>query len=425
VSGDISPLAASSANNIDTDIEDAYGELEGVGGYQGPRRHREFQPWHHPVKQAVRAGQWAAQIERLIGDGHVEGDSLRYLTLPGADMMDVRYIGGRLRARGGAPSLIEVFGFDSSKADFDRFGSQQALATLRQDQLASLESSLHVGRIEEITVDKSLAQRALKQAQPFDVINLDACNYLCADKANGQPSLFGALNVLMQHQLPRHRAWLLFITTRADAANFNGQVADQLKSLVNQNIEHDGADFIDALNALTGLKETDGGSSAAWAATDKLFLKMFAVGLGKYILHYFNNQLLFRARVTLHSTFGYRVSGVHPDMLALAFRVSPNQEGGLGVPAERIASVPIPQPNIDDIVKMVQRASILLDVDDTIQKDHSIRSSTVKEQADLLRATGYSLREWMAWLKGHPVRPLECHEILADLDAEDAGVSPG
>ncbi|MBS7790273.1 hypothetical protein KTR66_09715 [Roseococcus sp. SDR] len=404
-------------SEVDREIEDAYGPLDDAAVQPQSRRRREFAPWHHPVKQVVRARQWAEQIERLIGDGHVTRGVLRYLTLPGADMMDARYIGGRLRSRGDGPFKLEVFGFDRSAGDTDGPGSpgEEALAALRQDQLATMESKLRVGQIEEIAVDGSVAQRQLQDAGAFDVINLDACSHLCCDAPGEARTLFAALQKLMVHQLQRRDPWLLFVTTRAAAGDFRGHGADTLKSIVKQNIEHDGPAFIDGLRAVTGLDQQDGGASAAWAADGELFLKMFTVGLGKHLLHFFNNQIGRSARVDLTSVFGYRVSGDEPDMLALAFRVSPRDDQP--VTAARVAAVAVPQPEIEEIKRMLRRAACFRNLDSGIETMTEVRTTAIREQAELLAAANYPIEGWVEWLKTHNVRPMDCAWILQDAQA--------
>src|SRR4051812_7240898 len=49
-----------------------------------------FAPWHHPVKQFVREYQWADLVRKLVDEHRTEDqrDTLKYFTLPGADLLD-------------------------------------------------------------------------------------------------------------------------------------------------------------------------------------------------------------------------------------------------------------------------------------------------------------------------------------------------
>jgi len=55
-------------------------------------RKTAYKPWHHPVKQIVRARQWAALTKRLIEARTDATAKLRYFTLPGPDLLDVRVL---------------------------------------------------------------------------------------------------------------------------------------------------------------------------------------------------------------------------------------------------------------------------------------------------------------------------------------------
>ena len=72
--------------------QDIQPSLEGVEA-------REFKPWHKPRKQYIRLRQWCAIVRWLIRKvGMQQGDSLRYLGLPGEDLLDIRKSSRRVRA---------------------------------------------------------------------------------------------------------------------------------------------------------------------------------------------------------------------------------------------------------------------------------------------------------------------------------------
>src|SRR5688572_2250608 len=60
--------------------------------YEAPSREKKpFLPWHRPRKHFVRHEQWQQQIENLVDAGQVEDQTLRYLGLPGTDLLDIRH----------------------------------------------------------------------------------------------------------------------------------------------------------------------------------------------------------------------------------------------------------------------------------------------------------------------------------------------
>jgi hypothetical protein len=72
-------------------------------------RKTAYKPWHHPVKQIVRARQWAALTKKLIESRTEAPTKLHYFTLPGPDLLDVRVLAEVCHP---LDVQIEYFGFD-------------------------------------------------------------------------------------------------------------------------------------------------------------------------------------------------------------------------------------------------------------------------------------------------------------------------
>src|SRR5215469_1547520 len=73
---------------------------------------RDFKPWHRPRKQAVRQIQWGSEINWLLAHKSPDDRSLRYLGLPGADLLDIRYFYSRFCSDGS--HKLTFLGFDES-----------------------------------------------------------------------------------------------------------------------------------------------------------------------------------------------------------------------------------------------------------------------------------------------------------------------
>ena len=65
-----------------------FGDVEFAQPRTAPK---EFKPWHKPRKQFVRREQLSALLLRLY-ENRKPRDSLRYLGLPGTDLIDLRYL---------------------------------------------------------------------------------------------------------------------------------------------------------------------------------------------------------------------------------------------------------------------------------------------------------------------------------------------
>ena len=70
--------------------------LDGIApkgvSHEIPISEKKFRGWHKPRKQLVRRDQWLAEVKALIPILRLDGNLLRYLTLPGPDMFDVRLL---------------------------------------------------------------------------------------------------------------------------------------------------------------------------------------------------------------------------------------------------------------------------------------------------------------------------------------------
>src|SRR5262245_8498942 len=95
-----------------SDVRDIYGDAPPPAlPLLVPAKRVDFQPWHYPVKHVVRSEQWAALTRNLLEEHYPNLVVLRYFTLPGADMLDVRVLSDVCGPRG---ISIEYFGFNAA-----------------------------------------------------------------------------------------------------------------------------------------------------------------------------------------------------------------------------------------------------------------------------------------------------------------------
>lgn len=366
-----------------------------------------FLPWHHPVKQVVRDHQWAALTKRLVEERTPARQDLRYFTLPGSDLLDVRVLAevcGPLGVR------IDYFGFDASR---DEAGGEQAVASwvtaessLRQADRISDRAIILPDRLEDIALGDSQASSQLRLREPFDVVNIDACDNLSFKPEGRDKCTFDALKTILNHQVGCRSPWLLFITTRVDP-DLLGSPGLEFHKAVNDNLALSPAEFgaalANAIGAQLHLLAT--ALPQVWTSRDARFLKLYSIALGKFLLQFFHGQPNLPARVELASAYAYRVHGEHPDMLALAFRITP--EGMRVFPGNTGGAVAIPQLEAQRAVYVAQRAERLQDLDAEIEKDRSLLEGAVKGTITLLRAANYDIPAWGRWLADHPQRPLK------------------
>ena len=366
-----------------------------------PALKTNFAPWHHPVKQVVRTEQWAKLVGKLLADeGAPEDGILRYLTLPGDDLLDVRTVaeacGGKARVR--------YLGFNSSETVDELAPWAEAQATLQQESLADPQSQVLPDRIEDIAAPGSNAASRLESMLPFDVINLDACNHLSYVRGGRQTSLFDALARIIEHQLRATRPWLLFITTRVATDFLVGAARDAFDAAIAANLlaaEGFGLQLCETLDIK--LDRLDDELLRIWSGDGKPLLQLFAVSLGKHILSFIHAQPNFRARVELASIYCYAVRKGPPDMLALALRITPGRMR-LAQPGQTIAPAPI-EPA--DALQIARRAAKIANLDDEIAKDGALLLRARLETEKLLMINSYDITAYRVWLSEHPIRPID------------------
>lgn len=376
----------------------------------------QFAPWHHPVKQIVRHYQWSMLTTELLkgSRSNQDGDVLRYFTLPGVDLLDVKAIAEAVRPYN---TKIEYFGFnasmnrDSSSDETSLSESFSVESALRQAGVTSDSSIVLSDRLEDIAISGSQAANKLDERQVFDVINIDACDHLGYVPSGRSISTFDALEKLLSHQLISRKPWLLFITTRADP-DLLGKHILKMQAAIGDNMTHHEASFGPAMaecleaDARVLVSEI----SKGWASWSDRFIKIFSIGLGKYLLHYFHSKKPVAADVELKSVYAYRVKDEKADMLSFAFCITPRpiQAQSASIGGSVVHTLTEPEAG----VRIVRRVSKVWMLDPALDAKSKVRSIAVSGTERLLRESHYDIDEWKKWLRDHRIRPI----IVSDDD---------
>ena len=167
------------SHNQDDLTTGIFGDIE----YAQPRTtQKEFKPWHKPRKQFVRRKQWSALLRRLYKDRDPE-DPLRYLGLPGTDLIDLRYLhdqfcrdnnrqlcflGFNMEARPDSPAEIEL---NISLDEVSRLPNVDKQSAVLADDFRLVGN------------ENSLAWSRTRQLGPFDVVNIDLLRRACVGRA--------------------------------------------------------------------------------------------------------------------------------------------------------------------------------------------------------------------------------------------------
>lgn len=378
-------------------------------------RLQKFAPWHHPVKQIVRQRQWVALAKKLLEDRQINNNTLRYFTLPGKDLFDIKALSEVCAPLGVS---IEYFGFNSmsppprstegtSEAEVAHVNGAAAWAAvesvLRQSGRTTSNSVINPDRLEDIAVDHSHASAKLRLRPYFDIINVDVCDHLAYAPIGRERTTFDALNALLQHQMGAKSPWLLYLTTRADCTLL-GAPGLAFQKAISENLNVAGSGFGTVLAECLEANQSKIVSelNAAWNTQDTKFLKLFTVGLGKFLLQFFCGQPNLPANVELASAYAYRVYEDEPDMLALAFRITPETPRVFPPSAGGATIIPSLEPA--RAVRVAERAKKLWDIDSALN-DEQIRLEAVRGMQQLLEGANYNIAEWKEWLSKLEKRP--------------------
>jgi hypothetical protein len=355
---------------------------------------RTFKPWHRPRKQWIRRYQWHDPLLEMLRETHFPADGriMRYLSLPGEDLLDVRVL----------REACEQAGVDLRFTGLNSVGP----GTARDVQLNMAESQvrglahIHSGssilreRFESVANTGSLAFGEVRNGGPFHAVNIDLCDHI-ARRAQGerQPTVIDALAQVIQLQLRNAmHPWLLFVTTRVAP----GQVdAGNLAALVQAISDNVGAsaDFGERAAAL--LQTEAGRLTAALADPNVLdprsFLNLFALGFGKWLLRFVGAAHPERTLRMLPGCF-YSVVPERPDMLSLGFRCEVAQAPAVdryNLVGDRAAAARMSE--VDLGICLAEETEQLFDLDEMLVQDSQLTDAVTAEAADLLRSAHYDV----------------------------------
>ena len=279
---------------------------------------KEFKPWHKPRKQFVRRKQWSELLRRLY-EKRGPGDPLRYLGLPGTDLIDLRYLHEQLCQDNNRP--LRFLGFNT-EARYNRFAQVElnvSLDEVRKLPYVDPQSNVIHDDFRLVGDEKSMAWGYTQQLGPFDVVNIDLCDGIASDQPQNAGSIYNALAQLMVLQARNLNPWLLLITTRIGRGIFDADAEHQLISHFRENV----ANCEGFAEACRDLLESEVEAIDPATCSEADLLNLMIVAIGKWLSKLVQFQV--PSRVELASTQGYRVNplAAQEDLVSLALRFKP------------------------------------------------------------------------------------------------------
>ena len=351
---------------------------------------KEFKPWHKPRKQFVRSQQWSNLLQRLY-QGRQPTQPLRYLGLPGTDLIDLRYLYEEICRPEGRP--LRFLGFNTEA---------QPNSPAFQELLVSLDEVLDLPNVDKrsqvihddfrrIGNKASVAWSHVSSLGPYDVVNIDLCDGLASDPPHSDGPIYPALAQLMALQTRMHTPWLLLVTTRIGRGKFHADAEGLLMGLFRKNVrECEGF-----LEECQNLLEADVTSIDPRRCSEVDFLNLMVAAIGKWLSGLV--QVHAPSRAQLASTQGYRIDPGAPceDLVSLALRFEPVIQA---TPDPFSPTAPTPLNECTIAKGIIKRVAQRLDVDAILAEARDLNEELIVEMEGLLVEARYDVTGYRAWV---------------------------
>lgn len=366
---------------------------------EAPEPRNLFQAWHHPRKQYVREKQWCCYTKRIVRKFIQQGQTLKYLGLPGNDFLDLRQIHADICEE--LDIKLKFLGFNSgirpnSTAHAD---TNISLDEVRRLRLVDHESDVILDDFKKIAVKESIAWDRTKKFGPFDVINLDLCDgFGASSPCSNTESYYDAINSLFSLQARRENPWVLFLTTRADKQNIDLAFLEKLIEIYVSNLDKH-SDFLHAsFEKFEVANEQDARSSIE--GSPRGLSNLFLVGVCKWMLSIVLSQNP-PTKLELESVLGYKVKhdSESPDLISLALKFTPTddaQPDTFGI-ATKLSKPTYTEETL--AIKALNKVSRLVDVDSILEENRDTLESMIILSSQLLEQSRYSADEYVKWVR--------------------------
>ena len=351
---------------------------------------KEFKPWHKPRKQFVRREQLATLLLRLY-ETREPGDPLRYLGLPGTDLIDLRYLHEQLCRANDRPLRFLGFNTEAQHGNPAHVQLNVSLDEVRRLPNVDTQSDVIPDDFRRIGNPNSIAWSRTLQHGPFDVVNIDLCDGLATDPPQNEGSIYTALAQLMALQARNSKPWLLLISTRLRRGMFDADAEHQLIGLFRENVAKCEG-FAELCKELLESK-VESIDPATCSEADLLILMIAAIGkwFSKLV------QVQGPSRVQLASTHGYRIDPVaaQEDLVSFALRFDPIITAS---PDALSPTTPTPEDECTTAKAILRRSARRLDVDTILEQQPDLHEELIGETERLLADARYEVAGYRRWL---------------------------
>lgn len=356
-----------------------------------------FLAWHRPRKQYVREAQWTNAVRQVMDDRDPD-DKLKYIGLPGIDLLDLRQILRTVCEPSGRK--LQYIGFDIAAGAASPDGTELNISQSELDARSSVHSPSGVRPDDLRYVGKRTtnAWRAVRRFGHVDVVNFDLTTTLFDLSPDEPISYLGALKEVLALQSGNPKPWVLLLTTKVDRQDMTDAGVGPLLRQFRDTLA-DCPELSDAI-VEAELSLPDGLTIDAW---DDDSLRVTSLTGTLQWIHGLLNEGAISARVRLTSCFVYTSfqKGGIVDIASMVVRFDPQ-------PVDLVDTVfPVSEPDQPDVqaterpcvrfTNQYRRIADGINIDDRLRADADLRVRMTGLTADLLEEARYSRADYLAW----------------------------
>ena len=351
---------------------------------------KQFRPWHKPRKQFVRREHLSNLLQRLYKERE-PGEQLRYLGLPGTDLLDLRYLYKELCSANSRQMRFLGFNTEAQNGNAAEVNLNVSLHEIRRLPNIDIQSDVLMDDFRRIGIEDSMAWSRTCDLGPFDVVNIDLCDGLGSDSPQNDGSIYNALAQLMALQARYSNPWLLLITTRMGRGMFDAGVEALLMNRFRSNVRTcEGFS-----KACEDFLESDVNYIDPATCSETDLLTLMTTAIGKWLSALV--QVHGPSRVELVNTYGYRVNPIanQEDLVSLAFRFDPVFAAA---PDALSPTPPAPVDECETAKAILKRSVGRLDVDNFLERQPDLHEELIGETEQLLANARYDVNGYRTWL---------------------------
>ena len=371
--------------------------VEGVS-YEAPSPvKKDFLPWHLPRKQYVRDRQWVSLIGQLLDKSGRSSNTLRYLGLPGVDLLDLRYFHSKLCEP--RKILLRFLGFNRAAQPQNVSQTELNISLDEVRRLRYVDPAADVVGDDFVRLanDKSIAWKRACEIGPYDVINLDLCDGFAANAPDPlDDTYYSAVSRLMALQARTKDPWLLLLTTRVGQQHVHASVLEKLLEKYVDNFEKC-PNFKDESRDLLDLDDET--AVRAVPSDAAKLLPVYVCSLCKWLA---GLALRYQppTKTKIMSVMAYKVDGSAPceDLVSIALKFIPTldpSDDPLGLATHTLAM----PDECASAVQAVRRAVNRTDADQVLQQNGALKEEMVEATARLLELARYDREAYRAWVQ--------------------------